>query len=149
MAVNYAVNVSVSGGNRRGAFGGGSLAKTKTTLNTNRTIEPNEQGEINLSKVFTVGLAFNKAQQGNEILGAYSGDRQRQRKIDMGLTFAKYGIGIAINPLAGGIYAVGDIGYRSIMYSIKVDNQRKQAQALSNLSGNNSFSGRRYRGSYS
>lgn len=152
MARDYSIHISVGeGGNRRGAYGGGNVYRTKSTLNS-KANKTSEDGSIitnsNLVKVATIGLAFNKAQQTNEIVGAYTENRLRQRKINTGMTFAKYGIGIAVNPTAGSIYALGDLAYRGIMYQIDVQKQNREANYYRRLSGNNANSGSRYRGEY-
>jgi hypothetical protein len=64
------------------------------------------------------------------------------------MTFAKYGIGMAINPVAGIIYAGSDMAYRSVMYGIKIQKTNRQADYFQRLSGNNANSGSRYRGDY-
>lgn len=145
MPRDYNINISVGGGNRRGAFGGGNVAKTKNTLNS-RGITDDSQPitENNLKRVFSVGFAFNKAQQANEIVGAYTENRLRQKKTDVGLTFTKYAIGIGINPAIGGAYAFGDLAYRGIQYGVNIQKQNKESRYYRTLSGNNSFSGRRY-----
>jgi hypothetical protein len=103
---------------------------------------------FNLSKVINVGLAFNTAQKANELVGARTNNRLRQRKIAVGMTFAKYGIGLAINPIAGGIYTASDLAYRGAMYNIKIQKENREADYFKRLSGNNAFSGSRYRGDY-
>ena len=108
-----------------------------------------EQSEFNLRRVFSVGLAFNSGQKANEIAGAFTENRLRQKKIDVGMTFAKYGIGLAINPVAGATYAISDLAYRGIMYNVGVQKKNREARYFRALSGNNSNSGTRYRGSYS
>ena len=151
MARDYNVNISVGGGNRRGAFGGGNLYKTKETLNSSMYKNQDNGENIttgNLKRLFNVGLAFNTAQKANEIVGAYTENRLRQRKIDTAMTFTKYGIGIAINPVAGAIYAGSDLAYRATMYNIKIQKQNREADYYKRLSGNNAFSGSRYRGDY-
>lgn len=146
MPRDYNINISVEGGNRRGAFGGGSLSKTKSTLNSNRNLNPSGERDANLSRIFTIGLAFNKGQQANELFGAYTQNKLRQRKTETGLTFAKYAIGVAINPAVGATYALGDLAYRGISYGISVQKQNRESRVLRNFSGNNSSSGSRYQG---
>jgi hypothetical protein len=148
MARDYNINISIGGGNRRGAFAGGNVSRTKTTLNSRR----NEGGDAitssNMSRIFTIGLAFNTAQKGNELLGSYTENRRFQTRVDFGLRMAKYGIGIALNPAAGAIYAIGDVAYRGAMFSIKIQKENRKADFNRRLSGNNAFSGTRYRGDY-
>ena len=145
MARDYNINIEIKGGGTRGAFGGGSLYRNKTTLNTKAV---SDLTNFNLSKIINIGLAFNTAQKGNELVGAYTNNRLRQSKINVGMTFAKYGIGLAINPIAGGIYMASDLAYRSAMYGIKIQKENREADYYKRLSGNNSFSGSRYRGDY-
>ena len=148
MPRDYNLNISVEGGNRRGAFGGGNISKTKTTLNSKSSFNADGEDKSNLEKLFTIGMAFNKGQQANELVGAYTENRLRQRKIETGMTFAKYAIGIGLNPLIGGVYAGGDLLYRGIGYSINIQKQNKEARYYRGLSGNNANSGRRYKGDY-
>lgn len=149
MPRDYNINISVGGGNRRGAFTGGNVSKTKDTLNTRKISEDGgEENEYNLGRLFSIGFFFNKAQQGNELAGAYTENRLRQKKFNVGMTFAKYGIGLAINPAVGGLYAAGDLAYRGISYGIERQKQNKEAMYYQRLSGNDANSGRRYRGDY-
>jgi len=142
---DYNIVVSVGGENRRGAFGGGNLYKNKTTLNKNAV---GDLTNFNLSKVINIGLAFNTAQKANEFIGARTENRLRQRKINVAMTFAKYGIGLVINPTAGAIYVASDLAYRSAMYNVKIQKENREADYYRRLSGNNAFSGSRYRGDY-
>lgn len=151
MPRDYNINISVGGGDRRGAFGGGNLYKNKNTLNSSMYAnQPTGESvsSINLGKVVNLGLAFNTMQKGNEILGAYTENRLRQRQVNTAMTFAKYGIGLAINPVAGGIYAGSDLMYRGFMYNIEVQKKNRQSIYFKRLSGNNANSGSRYRGDY-
>jgi len=146
MARDYNINIAVGGGNRRGAFSGGNVYKTKNTLNSKIGNDGDAISRSNLSRVFTVGLAFNIGQKGNEVVGAYTSNKLRQRKFDTSMTFTKYGIGIAINPAVGGAYALGDMVYRGVQYGIKVQKKNREADYFQRLSGNTSSSGRRYGG---
>jgi hypothetical protein len=149
MPRDFNINIAVGGGDRRGAYGGGNVYKTRNTLNSRGVSENgNSITSSNLSRVFSIGLAFNKMQQGNELLGAYTENRLRQKKFNVAMTFAKYSIGLGINPLAGGVYAVGDMAYRGISYGIEIQKKNKEAMYFRRISGNNANSGRRYRGDY-
>jgi hypothetical protein len=140
--------MSINGGDRRGAFGGGNLMKDRRTLNS--AMYKNEDGGLisssNLKRIFSVGLAFNSLQKANELVGSYTEDRLRQRRMDVNMTFAKYGIGVMVNPAIGGIYAASDMGYRAAQYGIKIQKGSREADYYRRLSGNNSFSGSRYMG---
>ena len=103
----------------------------------------------NLSGVVNIGLVLNLSQKGNELLGAYTEDRLRQRKIETAMTGVKYAIGLAINPIVGGIYVAGDLAYRGIQYNVKLQKWNREANYYNRLSGNTANSGSRYRGGYS
>lgn len=151
MARDYNINISVGGGDRRGAFGGGNVFRTRNTLNSGMYRQQNtgqEIGQINLKRVLNVGLAFNTMQKGNEVVGAISENRLRQRRVNMKMTFAKYAIGVGVNAPAGLIYAGSDLGYRAIMYGISKRKENREADYYRRLSGNSSHSGRRYGGDY-
>jgi hypothetical protein len=151
MSRAYRIDLSVNGGNARGAFNGGNIMKSNSSLNSGMYHNQSNGADItnsNLKKIFNLGLAFNTLQKGNEILGAYTENRLRQRRIDVGTTFVKYGIGIAINPLAGSIYAGSDLAYRSLQYGIKVQKKNREAEYYRRLSGNSAYSGSRYGGEY-
>lgn len=152
MPRDWNINISVGGGNRRGAFNGGNVFRTRQTLDSamyRRQQNGSNIGKFNLKKVVNLGLAFNTFQKGNEIVGAHTEDRLRQRKVDVGMRYAKYAIGISIKPVTGGIYAISDMAYRAIMYSVELQKKNREANYYKRLSGNNSFSGSRYRGDYS
>jgi hypothetical protein len=151
VAVSFNVNMSINGGNRRGAFDGGNVYKDRGTLNSgmySNQSSGEQIGEFNLRKIVNLGLAFNTAQKANEIAGAWTQNRLRQRRIDTGMTFAKYGIGLAINPVVGGVYMASDLGYRAIMYQIEKERGNIRADYYRRLSGNATYSGSRYRGDY-
>lgn len=144
------VIVSAQGGGTRNAYGYGRMVVNKTTLN-NVSGGKNDSNAItssNLRNVFTIGLGFNLWQKGNELVGAYTNDKLRQRRMEQKMTYAKYGIGIALNPAVGGVYAIGDIGYRGLQYGISLQKRNREAQYYERLSGINSNSGSRYRGDY-
>lgn len=150
MPVTHNITISVNGGDQRGAFSGGNLVKDRRTLNS--SMYKNDGGGLvkdsNLKRVLSLGMAFNTAQKANEIVGAFTENRLRQRRIDVAMTFSKYAIGMAVNPVIGAVYAASDLGYRSIMYGINVQKKNREADYYRRLSGNNSFSGSRYRGDY-
>ena len=150
MPRDYNINIAINGGNTRGAFKGGNVFKNKNTLNTKRTSEDgSDTSNFNLSRVINIGLGFNLAQKGNELVGAYTENRLRQRQFNQAMTYAKYGIGLAISPAVGTIYALGDVAYRSAQYGIRVQKGNREADYYRRLSGNNANSGSRYRGDYS
>lgn len=147
MARDYRIDISFNG-ERRGAFGGMNIQKSNTSLNSsmyNNTENPSEISGFNLNKVVNLGLAFNIAQKANEITGSFTEKRLRQRRVNVGMTFAKYGAGLSLLGPAGLIYAVGDLGYRSVMHGIELQKKSREADYYNRLSGNNSNSNSRYR----
>lgn len=150
MPVNNNIIVSVKGGDRRNAFGGGRIFTNKTTLGGGMggAEDASKISQSNLRNVFTIGLAFNKGQQANELIGAYTNNKLRQRRVGVAMTFAKYGIGLAVMPVVGAIYAGGDLAYRSLHYGIKLQKETREASYLRRLSGINTNSGSRYQGDY-
>ena len=151
MPRDYNFYYNLEGGSKRSAFGANSAYKTRNTLNSNMYNNQDMGGMIstdNLKKVASVGLLFNVGQKANEIVGARTENRLRQRKINTGMTFAKYGVGLSISPVVGSVYAVGDVGYRLYMYNIKLQKQNREANYYKRLSGNNALSGSRYRSDY-
>jgi hypothetical protein len=144
------INVSYVDSDKRGAFGGGRMYVNKTTLSrvSGGKDDANNITTSNLRNVFTIGLAFNIGQKLNEAVGAYTNDRLRQRRVNTGMTFAKYAIGLSINPAIGGAYLIGDMTYRATMYGIDLNKRNREAMYNERLSGINANSGSRYRGDY-
>jgi hypothetical protein len=141
---DYHIHINQRGYGSKQAFGGGNLTKM------NRGREDNKNVTLGNLKGFAgLGLAFRMGQMGNEMFGSYTNDRLQQRKRQVALTYAKYAVGIALNPALGTLYAGQDMAYRSINYSIGVQKQNREADYYKRLSGNNSSSGSRYRGDYS
>ena len=150
MARDHNIYVNAGTGDARGAFGGGRMYVNNTTLSRQSGGMEDTRAitQSNVRNVLNVGLAFNSFQKLNETIGAYTNNRLRQRKVDVGMTFAKYGIGLAINPFAGGVYAVSDLAYRGLQYNIRVQKQTREARYYRRLSGNTTNSGSRYVGDY-
>jgi len=143
MGKNYTINVKWWGKGTRQAFGGGNISKMNGNFQKNQEITSN-----NIRGVAKIGTVFKIAQMGNETVGAYTGDRLRQRKVQVGITMAKYGVGVAMFGPLGVAYMATDLGYRSLQYNIGINKQNREANYYKRLSGNNSNSGSRYRGDY-
>jgi hypothetical protein len=143
---DYNINVRWFGQGSRQAFGGGNLAKMNNGLNTenNKNITT-----ANLKGYASLGMAIKVTQQINESLGSYTENRLRQRKMQVGIRFGKYAIGMMLNPALGALYAGVDLGYKTLNYQIQIGKQNREADYYKRLSGNNTNSGSRYRGSYS
>ena len=151
MPKDFNINVSVNGGDARGAYGGGNLQKNGRTLNSMFYKNQQSGSEIsgfNLKRVLNLGMMFNTLQKGNEAFGAFTNNRLTQRRNNVAMTFVKYGIGVAVNPLVGATYLASDLGYRSIMYNIDINKKNRKAEYFRELSGNNANSGRRYKGGF-
>lgn len=139
-----------SNGDERNAFGYGRAYTNKNTLSRQSGGRNDSQAitQSNLRNIFNIGLGFNTAQKLNETIGAYTNNKLRQRKVDVGMTFGKYAIGLAINPVAGAVYAAADLGYRSLQYNIKAQKINRKADYFRRLSSNTTNSGSAYMGDY-
>lgn len=139
---DYNIHINWRGTGSKQAFGGGNLAKmNRGTQQNNKEITIG-----NLKGFASLAMAFRGAQMSNETFGAYTENRLFQRKMQKGLTYAKYATGIALNPALGAVYMASDIGYRTLQYNVGIQKQNREADYYRRLSGNNSNSGSRYRG---
>jgi len=102
----------------------------------------------NLNKSALIGNTLKAAGGINELAGHYTQNRIKQRKIDTGLSFAKYGAGIAMFGGAGVAYMALDLGMKMAHFQIESHLKNIEADYFKNLSGNDSMSGTRYRGGY-
>jgi len=144
MGDNYNIHVNWRGNGSKQAFGGGNLTKmNRGTQSSNKEITAG-----NLKGFAGLGMTFRVAQMGTELQGSFTENRLRQRQVRVGLTFAKYAVGIALNPALGGIYAVSDLSYRALQYGIEVQKKNREADYYRRLSGNNSYSNSRYSGGF-
>lgn len=92
--------------------------------------------QINFTSVAKLGLAIRQIRMGNEIVGSYTGDKLTQRRVQTGLTFAQYGVGIKVAGAIGVAYAAGDLAYRSLNYEIQRSRNNQIASYTRELSGN-------------
>jgi hypothetical protein len=145
--MSYIYNSNKSGTGRRDhAFGGGNIEKL--TEQQKRKKKPKTVTQKVIQNVTNAGFIFQKSQQISEVVGSYTQNRLRQKRIGSASTLAKYAVGIAMNPVAGLIYAGSDMAYRSAMMGIEYGKKNAKAQYYKELSGNNSNSGSRYKGKY-
>lgn len=107
-------------------------------LNRGRGRGANYRGihNINFTSVAKLGLALRQVRMGNEIVGSYTGDKLTQRRVQTGLTFAQYGVGLAVAGPIGVAYAAGDLAYRSLNYEIQRSRRNQMASYTRELSGN-------------
>lgn len=91
---------------------------------------------INFTSVAKLGLALRQVRMGNEMVGSYTGDKLTQRRVQTGLTFAQYGVGLAVAGPIGVVYAAGDLAYRSMNYEIQRSKRNQIASYTRELSGN-------------
>lgn len=92
--------------------------------------------KINFTSVAKLGLGLRQIRMGNEAVGAYTGDKLTQRRVQTGLTFAQYGVGLAVAGPIGVAYAAGDLAYRSLNYEIQRSRNNQMAAYTRELSGN-------------
>ncbi len=91
--------------------------------------------KINFKSMAKIGLGIRQARMVNEMVGAYTGNRLRQRRVAMGMQMGTYAIGIAKFGVFGAAYAVGDLGYRVAMHTIDLGKRNREAEHLRNISG--------------
>ena len=93
--------------------------------------------DINFTSVAKLGLGLKQVRMANELVGAYTGDRLTQRKVQTALTFVQYGVGVAVAGPIGIAYAVGDLAFRGASFEIARSRDNQKARFLRDLSGNN------------
>jgi hypothetical protein len=93
--------------------------------------------KVNFKSVAKLSLGIRTARMANELVGAYTGDRLTQRRVTTAMTFAQYGIGIAVAGGFGAFYAAGDLAYRGLMQNNQITLNNQRAGFLRELSGNN------------
>lgn len=91
--------------------------------------------ETNFTSVAKLGLALRTVKLSNEVVGSYTNNRLRQRRVERLMTFAQYGIGVAVAGPIGIAYAAGDIAYRSLNFSIQNNKQNEEAAMKRDISG--------------
>lgn len=116
--------------------------------NNKQGLQDKKLTDANLNKAAIIGNTLKAASGINELAGHYTQNRLRQRRIDVGLTFAKYGVGIAAFGAAGVAYAAVDLGVKVAHFQTEVHLRNIEADYYKRLSGNDSGSGTRYRGDY-
>lgn len=93
--------------------------------------------EINFTSVAKLGLGLKQLRMGNELVGAYTGDRLTQRRFQTGQLFAQYAIGVKVAGPLGVAYAVGDMAFRGASFQIERNRRNQLASFMRDLSGNN------------
>jgi len=93
--------------------------------------------EMNFTSVAKLGLGLKQVRMANELVGAYTGDRLTQRRVETAQLFAQYAVGIGVAGPIGIAYAVGDMAFRSASFEIKRSRENQKARFLRELSGNN------------
>ncbi len=91
--------------------------------------------KYNFKSIAVVGLIIRQARMGNELIGAYSGDRLRQQRVQTGMQYALWGIGVAKFGIFGLAYVAGDAGYRIAMDQINIMKQNREARHKRDISG--------------
>ena len=96
--------------------------------------------DVNFKSIAKLGLGIRQVRMANEIVGAYTGDRLTQRKVETGITFLQYGIGITQFGALGVAYAAGDLAYRGLNYQIRRTRENTIARKIRDISGNSARS---------
>ena len=88
-------------------------------------------------KVAQLGVGIRAVRMGNELVGAYTNNRVRQKRTQQMMTMATYAVGIKVAGPIGIAYAASDMAYRSLMYNIDVNKRNEEARMKRNLMGIN------------
>ena len=134
--LNATINLVTNGGHETsvltnkddGRKFNGSKRKGKNSENIHK---------VNFKSIAKLGLGIRHVRMANEMVGAYTGDRLAQRKVETGITFLQYGVGIAQFGAFGIAYAAGDLAYRTANFEIKRRRENRLSNYLKDLSGNN------------
>jgi hypothetical protein len=102
--------------------------------------------KVNFKSIAKLSLGIRTVRMANELVGAYTGDKITQRRVTTAMTFAQYGIGIAVAGGFGAFYAAGDLAYRAFNQTNQVMIDNQMAGYIKNLSGNNARNQSRSRG---
>jgi len=96
--------------------------------------------EVNFTSVAKLGLGIRQVRMANELVGAYTSDKLMQRKVETAMTFAQYGVGVAVAGPIGVAYALGDMAFRGASFEIKRSRENQVSRYIKDLSGNNARS---------
>jgi hypothetical protein len=129
MTTQYTFNIQTQGDPKSVKNDGRKMGKGRGA-NYNKNIH-----DINFTSVAKLGLGLRQIKMANEVVGAYTNNRLRQRKGEVALTMAQYGVGLAVAGPIGIAYALGDIGYRSLNNSIKINIENNKARLKREISG--------------
>lgn len=113
----------------------GKIDKRSFNKGTGRGANYRQIHELNFSSVAKLGLALRQVKLANEVVGSYTNNRLRQRRVERLMTFAQYGVGIAVAGPIGVAYAAGDIAYRSLNYAIRNNKHNEEAAMKRDISG--------------
>ena len=102
--------------------------------------------DVNFKSIAQAGLAVRMTRMGSEVLGAYTNNKLRQRKVEKTMNFMQYGLGIGIAGGFGVAYAMGDIFYRGLSHNIDIDKNNREAQRTRERAGGFTYSGNRFGG---
>lgn len=94
--------------------------------------------QINFTSVAKLGLGIRQVRMANELVGAYTADKVTQRTVETALTFAQYGVGVAVAGPIGIAYAAGDLAFRGANFQIKKSRDNRMARYMRDISGNES-----------
>lgn len=97
-------------------------------------------------KIASVGVGIRLGKQANEVVGAYTGRRFRQQRVQNTMQLGMMAYGVAQFGPLGIAYAAGNLGYQQLNHSIEVANQNLKSDVARRRSGNISRNGSRMSG---
>lgn len=93
--------------------------------------------DTSFKKVARLGVAIRGLRMANEMVGAYTNNRVRQKRTQRNMTFATYAIGIKVAGPIGVAYAASDMAYRGLMHNIDIQKRNDEARMTRELMGVN------------
>ncbi len=133
---DYNINVNYNGvqNQRKTSIADVKLNRAKSQVSkTTIHKEPSSRNNLTLQKATAV--VFAGATKINQYIGELTENTVTQRKRQVGLTLAGFGVLAATNPIAAGIGAAMYIGNAAIQYNITAYKENLSADFLKQLSG--------------
>ena len=102
--------------------------------------------QYSFRSVVAFGIGIRLARQGNEVIGAYTGRRMRQQRMQNGMNLGIMAAGAVKFGALGMIYAAGNLGYQGLLHHIGIQNENIKSERALRRSGNVSHEGSRQSG---
>lgn len=91
--------------------------------------------DTGFKKVAQLGVGIRAARMANEVVGAYTNNRVRQKRTQRNMMFATYAVGIKVAGPIGIAYAASDMAYRNVMHNIQINRNNDEARMRREIMG--------------